>query len=110
MTKRSRLPLAFLLGCLLTLAATELPSRLRFGTPGEAGLTLVIPALAAETYTYRETRGFTAVLRAQGGQQLELPAAWLPGESRSGATFRVHTQVRPGDAVTTFGTTIAPAK
>ena len=110
MTKRLRLPLAFLLGCLLTLAATELPSRLRFGTPREAELTLVIPALAAETYTYRETRGFTAVLRAQGGQQLELAAAWLPGEGRSGASFRVRTQVRPGDAVTTFGTTIAPAK
>lgn len=110
MAKSLRLPLAFVLGCLLTFAAVQLPSRLRLGPPQEGNLTLVIPALAAETYTYRETRGFMAVLRTQSGRQLEVPGAWLPGEPSPGTDFQVRTRVRPVDTAMTFETTIVPAE
>lgn len=110
MAKSLRLPLAFMLGCLLTFAAFQLPSRLRLGPPREGDLTLVIPALAAEIYTYRETRGFMAVLRTQSGRQLEVPGAWLPGEPGPGTNFQVHTRVRPADTAMTFEATIVPAE
>ena len=110
MAKHMKSPLAFVLGCLLTFAAVQLPSRLRLGVARDGDLTLVIPALAAETYTYRETRGFTAVLSTESGRQLEVPGVWLPGKPGPGTAFQVRTRVRPADTVMTFETTIVPVE
>ncbi len=109
MASRATLFLVFLLGASLTFAALRLLPPVRLTPPDPANLTLVVPAVATDTYTYRQTRGFMAVLRSEEGRQLEFPRMWLPGEAQVGDTFVVRTLVQPGKEGSDFNVAIKPA-
>lgn len=100
--------LAFLLGGVLTLAALRLTPPLALGLEEPEELTLVIPALAEAVYTYRQTRGFLAVLETGDGRRLVLPSTWLPGEESMGGQFLIATQAQPGASETTFNVVFKP--
>jgi hypothetical protein len=69
---------------------------------------LLMPALASETYTYRDTQGMLAVLESSGGLRFEVPHAWLPGDAQVGSAFRVTTEVQLQASRTTLGLAIEP--
>ena len=107
MKRRSAFVATFLLGVVLTLAAGWLRSHLpvRSGSPVPV---IVVPALASETFTYRQANGFMALLFTADGQKLELPRMWLPGDAEPGDTFLVTTQVQPEGELTSFEIVIEP--
>ena len=95
-------PLAFLLGGVLTLTTVRLTPFLVSGPADSEEVNLVIPALAEATYTYRQARGFLALLETSDGRRLELPDTWLPGEAAVGKKYFVATAAQPGVKETTF--------
>ena len=71
---------------------------------------MLVPALASETYTYRQTEGMVAVLESSGGLRFEVPHAWLPDNARAGDTFRVTTEVQLQPSRTSLGLVIEPTE
>ena len=98
---------AFFLGVAAVFAWQHLPV-LRTRLNGSHELGVVVPALAETTYTFQRSRGFDALLTTAEGQRLEFPRAWLPGDARPGARYRVTTEIRPSKEASRFAATLVP--
>ena len=105
-----QLSAAFVLGGLLTFGMVRLVERFPLGSPDEADLTLVVPALSSSTYRFVKQRGFSAVLSNEQGRRLELPTQWLPGEVSPGDRFDVTTDIAPGGERSAFNVLVESAQ
>lgn len=98
----------FVLGIVVTLVAVQAWPFIAARFNDAPLLGVRVPALSDATYTFRNVRGFDAVLTTQNGQRLTFPRMWLPGDAEVGDRYRVVTEVAPAAAESRFSVRVLP--